>query len=213
MTDFWNAAVCCCTAACIMLHRKEQELRGREEKNGMTGLTALGRVLHEEHFRILMWMCDLQNRVTGEAGTRHPDLGDAEEREELFDLIGALDQIMAHHAFEEEVVFPLLRADGDPDLVILLSDDHISIEPMILRLRRLAMDMLRQGAEGGCWPEFRRIAQVLFADMIRHLEKEELTILQRLDSLLDAKTDHQLALQYGTARPLTVVATDATNLR
>ena len=34
----------------------------------MSGLTELGDVLHEEHFGIVVWMSELKNRVTGEAG-------------------------------------------------------------------------------------------------------------------------------------------------
>jgi hemerythrin-like domain-containing protein len=179
----------------------------------MTGLTALGRVLHEEHFRILVWMCDLQNRVTGEAGKQCPDLDNGQDRDEMLDLIGFLDQVMAHHAFEEDIVFPLLRAHSDTELANLLTDEHAAIEPTAQLLRTLALEILRLGPGNGRWPEFRKVAQKLFAEMIDHLEKEELTLLQRLDSLLDAKTDHQLALQHVSARLLPVVATSPTGLR
>jgi hypothetical protein len=37
--------------------------------------------------------------------------------------------------------------------------------------------------------------------------------LQQLDSLLDAETDHQLAVQHVSARLLPVVATSTTGLR
>jgi hypothetical protein len=40
-----------------------------------------------------------------------------------------------------------------------------------------------------------------------------LTLLQQLDSLLDAETDHQLALQYISAQLLPVVVTNTTGLR
>jgi hemerythrin-like domain-containing protein len=179
----------------------------------MTGLTALGRVLHEEHFRILVWMCDLQNRVTGEAGKQCPDLDNEQDKEEMHDLIGFLDQVMAHHAFEEDVVFPLLRAQSNTELANLLTDEHAAIEPTAHLLRTLALDILRQGGGNGRWPRFRKVAQKLFSEMIDHLEKEELILLQRLDSLLDAETDHQLALQHVSARLLPVVAPTTTGLR
>jgi hypothetical protein len=44
---------------------------------------------------------------------------------------------------------------------------------------------------------------VLIADMMEHLEKEELCVVQRLASLLDARTDHELALSR-TAQRLSV---------
>jgi hemerythrin-like domain-containing protein len=155
----------------------------------------------------------LQNRVTGEAGEQRPDLDNDQDKHELHDLIGFLDQVMAHHAFEEEVVFPLLRARNNAELANLLTDEHAAIEPTAHLLRILALDILRLGPGHGRWPKFRRVAQKLFAEMIDHLEKEELILLQRLDSLLDTETDHRLALQHVSARLLPVVATNTTNLR
>lgn len=179
----------------------------------MAGLTALGQVLHQEHFRILIWMCDLQNRVTGEAGRRLPDVDRLRDREELYDLIDCLDQVMAHHAFEEDVVFPLLRAEGDLDLANLLTDEHVVIEPTAYHLRALATDILKHGPGHGRWGEFRNVSQELFSEMIGHLEKEEVTVLQRLESLLDAETDHRLAVQHVSARPLSVMESRTTSLR
>ena len=179
----------------------------------MARLTALGQVLHEEHFRILMWICDLQNRVTGEVGGQLPDLDNDHDKDELHDLIGSLDQIMAHHAFEEDVVFPLLCTDGDLELANLLIDEHAVIEPTAHRLRNLAVEILRHGPGNGRWLAFRRVAQPLFSEMIRHMEKEELSVLQRLDSLLDPETDHRLALQLVAGRLLPAVASNTTSLR
>jgi iron-sulfur cluster repair protein YtfE (RIC family) len=179
----------------------------------MTGLTALGRVLHEEHFRILVWICDLQNRVTGEVGEQRPDLDNDQDKHEMDDLIGFLDQLMAHHAFEEEVVFPLLRAQNNAELANLLTDEHAVIEPTAHLLRTLALEILRQGCGNGRWRRFQKVAQELFLETIDHLEKEELILLQRLDSLLDAETDHQLALQHVSARLLPAAAPTTTNLR
>jgi hemerythrin-like domain-containing protein len=179
----------------------------------MAGLTALGQVLHEEHFRILIWMCDLQNRVTGDAGIRCPDPDNEQDRDELSDLIGSLDQVMAHHAFEEDIVFPLLRAEGNVDVVKLLTDEHVVIEPTAYLLRNLTADILRHGPGNGRWDEFRTVAQDLFFEMIGHLEKEELTVLQRLESLLDPETDHRLAVQHVSTRLLSVVASNTTSLR
>jgi iron-sulfur cluster repair protein YtfE (RIC family) len=179
----------------------------------MAGLTALGQVLHEEHFRILIWMCDLQNRVTGETGEQCPVMDNDQDKDELHDLINCLDQVMAHHAFEEDVVFPLLRAEGNIDIANLLTDEHVAIEPTAHFLRALTVDILRHGPGKGRWIEFRKVAQNLFSEMIYHLEKEEVIILQRLESLLDPETDHRLAVQHISTRLLPVVATNTTGLR
>ena len=172
----------------------------------MTGLTMLGQVLHEEHFRILVCICDLQNRVSGEAGERSFNRDDDQEHEEMHGLIGALDHVLAHHAFEENVIFPLIRADGDPDVADLLEEEHLVIEPTTQRLRALTVDILQHGPGNGRWTEFRAVAQKLFSQMLDHLENEEAIILQRLDRLLDAATDHRLALQHLSSRLLPAVA-------
>ena len=159
----------------------------------MTGLTLLGQVLHEEHFRFLVSICDLQNRIGGEAGERSFDPDDAEDHGEMQGLIGSLDHFLTHHAFEENVVFPLIRAEGDPELADLLADEHVAIEPTTRHLRILTVEMLRHGPGGGCWSEFRKVAQQLFSQMLEHLQNEEMAILQRLDRLLDVETDRRLA--------------------
>lgn len=179
----------------------------------MTRLTALGQILHEEHFRILIWICDLQNRVSGEAGCQRPDMDNEQDRDELYDLIGSLDQMMAHHAFEEDMVFPLLRADGDRDLTSLLINEHAAIEPTAHLLRRLTLEILRHGPGNGRWMAFRKVAQDLFSEMIGHMEKEELTILQKLDSLLDPEIDHRMALQHVSMRVVAVAASNTTSPR
>jgi hemerythrin-like domain-containing protein len=178
----------------------------------MTVLTSLGQVLHEEHFRILVWICELQNRVCGEAGERCFDSGNDLEQQEMHGWIGALDHVLAHHAFEEDVIFPLLRTDDDRDLVELLTDEHQAIEPTTKRLRMLTIEMLRHGATKGRWAEFCRLAQELFTQMLRHLESEERIILQRLEHLLDQTTDHRLALQHLSTRQLPSVAANSDGL-
>jgi len=172
----------------------------------MGNLTLLGQVLHEEHFRILVCISDLQNRVCGEAGERAFDPADEQERAEMQDLIHALDRVLEHHAFEEDVVFPLIRADGDAALADLLAREHTVIEPTSQRLRVLAAEILQFGPGDGRWADFREIGQVLFSQMLSHLEKEEMTIVQRFDRLLDAATDHRLALQHLSSRLLPAVA-------
>ncbi|MBK8210654.1 MAG: hemerythrin domain-containing protein [Rhodospirillales bacterium] len=120
--------------------------------------------------------------------------------------------MLAHHAFEEDVIFPLLRADDDRDLVELLADEHQAIEPITKRLRMLTSEMLRHGGCNGRWSEFCRLAQELFAQMLRHLETEERIILQRLEHLLDQATDHRLALQHLSTRQLPSIAANPLGL-
>ena len=135
-------------------------------KTQVTGLTLLGQVLHEEHFRILVSICDLQNRVGGEARERFFDPDDDQDHGEMQGLIGSLDHLMAHDAFEENVVFPLIRAEGDFDLADLLAAEHVAIEPTTRRLRILTSEMLRHGPGNSRWTEFRTVAQQLFSQIL-----------------------------------------------
>jgi hemerythrin-like domain-containing protein len=162
----------------------------------MTSLSELGWILHEEHFRIIVWISGLQSRIAGEAGEQRPDLNDYEEKRRLENLIYFLDDFMIHHAFEEDVLFPAIRCRTDDGLMVLACEEHVSIEPLIERLRMLAIDILGHGARGRRWADFRTVAGALTSEMLNHLEQEELTILQQLRDILDSDTDRRLARRH-----------------
>jgi hemerythrin-like domain-containing protein len=209
-----DAAIFAASRYCALRCKQKNRRYGKHQDN-MAGLTLLGEVLHEEHFRILASICELQNRVTDEAGDRFPDPHNDQERQELHELIGFLDQVLDHDAFEEDVVFPLIRAGGKSDLAGFFTGEHGTIEPITKRLRLITTKILRDGpgpGTGRCI-EFRKVGKQLVSEMISHLEKEELSILQRLDSLLDAETDHHLAFQHIAARLLPASALRTSNLR
>jgi hemerythrin-like domain-containing protein len=103
---------------------------------------------------------------------------------------------MVHHAFEEDVLFPTIRSRSEGGLVVPSSEEHAKIEPLIERLRTLAIEILGYGALGRCWAEFRAVAAALSSEMMSHLEQEELTVLQQLRDFLDTDTDRRLALRH-----------------
>ena len=78
----------------------------------MPELTELGGVLHEEHFRILMLICGLENRISGDSAAHPLDPRIDEDRGQLAELITSLDEIIGHNAFEEAVLFPLICDGG-----------------------------------------------------------------------------------------------------
>jgi hemerythrin-like domain-containing protein len=166
----------------------------------MSGLTELGQVLHEEHFRILVFLCGLENRVTGRAALQPLDSGNPEDRAELEQLIACLDQIIGHNAFEEAVFFPLIWDGGEGELASLLTEEHASIAPLTLRFREEAVALLEYGSGFGRWGVFCRGARKLVARMMQHLQKEELTFVQRLAFFVDADLDHRLAVKHGAER-------------
>ena len=169
----------------------------------MPFLTELGEVLHEEHFRILSLICGLENRVIGAEGRRPIDPRNAEEKEQLEELIVSLDQIIDHNAFEEAVLFPLICARGSGELASLLTREHVIIGPLARRVRGIAARILEDGIDADRWAQFRSAAVDLVAEMMAHLQKEELTVVQRLRQLLDTDIDHRLALRHRAERPPT----------
>lgn len=159
----------------------------------MTKLTELGQVLHEEHFRILVSICGLENRVSGEMRDRPLDPTDGEDLRQLDELLASLDGVIEHHVFEETVVFPLISDGGDADLALLLMREHGAIEPMARRLRNVTLEMVDGHVGNGRWDEFCAAAHALVQEVMAHLQREELGIVQRLDTLLDPETDRRLA--------------------
>ena len=168
----------------------------------MAGLTSLAEVLHEEHFRILVGISDLQNWFSGDGNQCFSEV--RYKQGEMEGLVGSLDHVLAHETFEENVVFPLIRVQGAPDLADFLAREHVAIAPATRKLRTLVIEILRHGPGAGRWRRFQQLAQKLFPQVLDHLHTEELAILQRLDRLLDIETDHHLARQCLSSRPLSV---------
>src|SRR5512134_2491686 len=169
----------------------------------MAFLTELGEVLHEEHFRILSMICGLENRVTGTEGRRPIDPRIEEEKQQLQELIVALDEIVDHNAFEEAVLFPLICARDGGELASLLTQEHVTIGPLAREVRDIAASILEHGIDAERWAAFKAASIDLYNEMMAHLQKEELTVVQRLRTFLDPDTDHRLALGHRAERPPT----------
>lgn len=166
----------------------------------MSDLTELGAVMHEEHFRTLVLICGLENRVTGDFADRPIDLDDPEDRSLLENLVVGLDEIISHNAFEETALFPLLEDVGADDLAVLLTQEHFAMGPLAKRLKALAADILENGTSADHWTAFADAAAEFATHLMDHLQKEEATIVQHLGKLLDPETDHALALRRITDR-------------
>ena len=162
----------------------------------MAFLTELGEVIHEEHFRMLVMVCELENRVKGADTVKPIDARGPEDRALLQKVISGLDELIGHNAFEEAVLFPAIGESRDEALTGLIAEEHFVIEPLAQRLRGLALDTLTLGTSFARWTAFREAALELAANLILHLETEEVTVVQRLRLLLDPERDHQLALRY-----------------
>lgn len=177
------------------LENDKKSYPGLRDYGHMSGLTELGDLLHEEHFRIVAWMSELKNRVTGEEGELPLRPENHEEKGTLCRLIAALDQVFLHHHFEETVLFPQMCDRGDAETAGYLASDHAAIDPVAKRLQTCAMELLRYGVDGERWRKFRKAVNGLFSEMMSHLIMEEMLVLQRLHTLIDPDTDRCLARQ------------------
>jgi hypothetical protein len=70
-------------------------------------------------------------------------------------------------------------------------------------VRGIAARILEDGIDAERWAEFQGAATDLVAEMMAHLQKEELMVVQRLRAFLDTDTDHRLALRHRAERPPT----------
>lgn len=162
----------------------------------MAFLSELGEVIHEEHFRMLVMVCELENRVKGADTVKPIDAREPEDRALLLKVITGLEELIGHNAFEETVLFPALKDSADEAVAKLVAEEHCVIEPLAQRLRALALAILTQGTTFARWSAFREAALELAANLILHLETEEVTVVQRLRQILDPDRDHDLALRY-----------------
>ena len=179
---------------------KEKGHRGSADEEHMYTLTELGEVLHEEHFRILVPICGLENRITGRRASEPLDPRNEDDRKLLEGLVFSLEQVIQHNVFEESVLFPLLCDHGETELAELLVQEHVTIGPLARRLSGLAAELLAHGTSAARSTAFRGVAQDLVSEMLPHLQKEELSVVQRLDAILDTETDHRLAHELAAAR-------------
>jgi hypothetical protein len=180
--------------------RNKKGRQVREVEAAVAGLSSLGKLLHEEHFWILVSVCDLRNRVEGSSGERPLDPGDAQDHGDMQGLIASLDRILEHDRFEEHYLLPVIRKAGDSVLAKDFAGQHVSIRAFTSRLRELTMDMLVHGPGNGRWTQFRMVAEELCRLLLEHLHHEEVAILQRLDHVLDVETDRRLAGLFVSSR-------------
>lgn len=145
-------------------------------------------------------MNGLAERATGEAGKRPLDPEDPSDREQLDQLIFFLDDMTRHQMFEERVVFPVLIETGAGDMTRLFVEEHRAIRPLSQRLRKLADRTLERGLDAEQWEIFRLCAGQLARDVMVHLQREELALVQRLRTLLGDRVDHDLATLYAAEK-------------
>lgn len=120
------------------------------------------------------------------------------DRDQLEELLGLLDDMLRHHAFEERVLFPIVRKRGDADMVALFTDEHAAMGPFAKRLRRITEEVMEFGISGEGLEAFRRALTDFSEYVMLHIQKKELALIQKLDTLIDSDTDQALATKYAS---------------
>lgn len=172
----------------------------------MQARTEIGRLLHEEQ-RCETDVVERLERFLKEStdaqivSTAVPDV-----RRLLNDLRWVADQLPSHFVFEERAVFPILEAGGGNSLTALLRQDHDVLRLLARRLGSLCNFAIRDGFDAETWVSFRAFAGDMAEILSLHLQTEETKLVRALDSALDSKRDHALAMSYR----LTIERADAT---
>jgi hemerythrin-like domain-containing protein len=156
----------------------------------------IGQILHEEHMATGALMERLEHLIA-----RHhsgpPDTEDRAVLQLLSDLSAALEgEIKRHFAFEEEHLFPYLGAIGEVEIGTHLTDEHVAIRPIGLRIAVLAREGAIRGFDEARWNEFRRSGQELCDRLLDHVQKEEMALLPLLADSMDADTETRLLRDY-----------------
>jgi hemerythrin-like domain-containing protein len=156
----------------------------------------ISRTLHEEHLATVALMDRLEQLI---ARHRHgpPDIGDRIVLQLLSDLSNAVEgEIQRHFAFEEEHLFPYLGAIGEAEIGAHLTDEHVAIQPIGLRIAVLAREAPVRGFDEASWDEFRRSGRELCERLRDHVQKEEMALLPLIEDSMDADTVTRLLQDY-----------------
>lgn len=167
----------------------------------MTFSRSVNRMLHDEHMAIIALLERLGAYLRGHGADTPPAQDDGITGALLRHLAGVIEnEVTAHFAFEEEVLFPLLDDAGEDELPAVLKQEHAAILPVARRVAVLARSALAEGFGRDGWAEFRRLGIILVGELTDHAEKEEFGLLPVLEHILDPELDADLAGAYAARR-------------
>jgi hemerythrin-like domain-containing protein len=163
----------------------------------------VARILHEEHFWSVVLINGLETRLRdgGSEPPFSPNL--AGDRALLEEFVELLDAMLRHHAFEERFLFPVIRKGGSEAVLQLFEDEHAAMEPLAKRLRAIAIEILTRGMTDQRLADLAATVAEFSVYVMLHIQKEEIAIIRRLDTLIDAETDRALAALYGDQKAAT----------
>ena len=108
--------------------------------------------------------------------------------------------VVAHFAFEEESLFPLLAKAGDQDMSVLLAEEHNTIRDSATSLTAVITAVRKGKISDQDWSELRQRGLAFIELMLGHIQKEEMGLLLTLDDVLDEQHDAELVMDYSALR-------------
>ncbi len=155
------------------------------------------RRLHKEHQATLVLLRRFEHALSGHARTFPPAAADTEWETLVRTLAGALHHEIANHLqFEDEKLFPPLRAAGAAELVELLSEEHGEIRDVVSALMPLLHASLVAESNHRGWEPLKMLGLELCERLKNHIDREEGALLPALDATLDQAIDAMLIADY-----------------
>ncbi|HYH19802.1 MAG TPA: hemerythrin domain-containing protein [Azospirillum sp.] len=154
----------------------------------------IGRMLHDDHLATLRALEDL-DALLERQGDTPPDLTAGPARDALAAMTGIVrDEVGRHFGFEEEHLFPALRAAGQAGMTQLLISEHRAILPAAEAAGALAAQALAAGAfDPTAWQAFAEHAREFVEREMFHIQKEEMGLLAAIAALIGPDDDARLA--------------------
>lgn len=158
-------------------------------------------MLHDEHVVTISALQRLESMLAANPPHRLPDFADPGTRQSLADFAAVFEgQLASHFAFEENILFPRLAAQGDGDIGAALAADHRVILPLGIEIARIAGAAQSGDVDLEDWGKFWRSASELADRLFTHIQKEEMGLLPVLEELIEIDEDGELAAEFAMSR-------------
>jgi hemerythrin-like domain-containing protein len=165
----------------------------------MSFTNRVNQTLHDEHRATTA----LVQRIEQVIARRRRSLVSADDPTiaQLFtDLSSGAAEVERHFAFEEQALFPYLDAMGEGAVGKHLTEEHIALRRLWVRLAALARELAAERRDEAKWREFCRVGDELCEPMLGHVQKEEMALLPLLEECMDAPTEVRLYREYAEPR-------------
>jgi hemerythrin-like domain-containing protein len=105
-------------------------------------------------------------------------------------------EVSRHFEFEEQSLFPLVEAEGDGDLALLLGEEHTVIREVAKALIDRIQTALERDMNVEEWQVLRTAGLEFTERLVSHAQKEDVSLLPALDSMLLPDQDSELSSLY-----------------